>query len=76
MFALTPEPAYFSGEVFSFRWLSACTVAGLIATIRIDYVQPPLFYSRGGAFAYAALFVTCVLFLVAGTHNPFIYFRF
>lgn len=76
MFGLQPETAYLAAEIFSWRWLFFAVIGGILATVHIDYKRPPLHHWPGRSVAYTVLFLSCVLFLVVGTHNPFIYFRF
>jgi alginate O-acetyltransferase complex protein AlgI len=70
-------PAYLAAEVLSPEWVVAAAIAAFLSSRHIDYHRPPLTGTTTVAITtYGGLFVLCVVALVVGTHNPFIYFRF
>jgi alginate O-acetyltransferase complex protein AlgI len=70
-------PAYLAAEVLSPEWVVAAAIAAFLSSRHIDYHRPPLTGATAAAITtYGGLFALCVVALVVGTHNPFIYFRF
>lgn len=73
MFGATNEPAvHFSGEVFHVLTIPLFLTGAVFAVLPFGRFPP----RRLHVLVYVLLFSACVGALVAGTHNPFIYFRF
>jgi alginate O-acetyltransferase complex protein AlgI len=77
MIGLNSTPAYLAMELFGWGYLLMFIVGARISVLHVDLESPPsLRNSFLTSLIYALMFLCCVLALIVGTHNPFIYFRF
>ena len=77
MMGLNDSAAYCASEVLTPVYAVVASAAIYFSILDLDYDSPPLAGRRLlRALVYPAAFVSCVVYLVVGTHNPFIYFRF
>ncbi len=77
MLGLNSNPAYVGLQIFNTGYILMALVGVYFSTLHINLAFPPALKSAPMTNAiYIAFFMACVLHLVVGTHNPFIYYRF
>ncbi|MCX2979744.1 MBOAT family protein [Halieaceae bacterium IMCC14734] len=77
MIGLNANPAYIGLQIFNTSYIVMAVVGAFVSTLHVNLDFPPALKSASLTNAiYLAIFLACVLYLIVGTHNPFIYYRF
>jgi alginate O-acetyltransferase complex protein AlgI len=77
MVGLNPEPAYVGFQIFNTGYLVMGVIGVFISILYVNLDSPPAAKSvLATNTIYLLLFIANVFYLVVGTHNPFIYYRF
>ncbi len=76
MIGLCDIPAHTFREVNYSAWGCMSAIGAFLSVVRLDYDKPPFSRHITGIIIYLSLFLLSVAFLLCGTYNPFIYYRF
>ena len=76
MVGVSEFPAHSYKEIHFGIWLCFAVVGTVCSLVKFDYDNPPLSSYKLSYIIYLITFVLCVTFLICGTYNPFIYYRF
>lgn len=77
MLGLNRQPAYIGRQVFDLGYVLMMVVGVCFSVLHVGNDKPPSLKSALYTNAiYGSLFIGSIIYLVVGTHNPFIYYRF
>ena len=76
MFGMSTKVYFVATEVVSPAWSVLFLAAAILSVVQLNRDCIPLQRIWFAPVPYGLLFGSCVVLLVCGTHNPFIYFRF
>ena len=69
-------PAHTYKEINLGIWLCLAVIGTYFSVVKFNYDRPPFSKNVLNVYLYLLLFLVCIAFLLCGTYNPFIYYRF